>query len=48
MHTETMKKNSQLLAALREAVSVVQMVLFKELRTRMANKKPAAEASRLA
>ncbi len=48
MHTETMKENSQLLTALREAVGVVQMVLFKELRSRMAKKKPDAELSRLA
>ncbi|MBU1566434.1 MAG: hypothetical protein KJ630_12515 [Proteobacteria bacterium] len=45
MKTETMSRNSQLLAALREAVGVVQMVLFKEIRARIAKKKPDAEAS---
>ena len=48
MHTETIDKNSRLLAALREAVGVVQMVLFKELRARMAKKKPDIEVSLLA
>lgn len=45
MNTETTNKNSQLLAALREAVGLVQMVLFKEIRTRIMKKKPEAEAS---
>ncbi len=47
MNTEKMNKNSQLVAALREAVSLVQMVLFKEIRTCIAKKKPHAEASHI-
>ncbi len=47
MNSETMNKNSQLINALREAVGVVQMVLFKEIRTRLGKKKPDAEATRL-
>jgi hypothetical protein len=43
----TIMKNSQLLAALREAVGVVQMVVFKEIRTLLAKKRPDAEATRL-
>ena len=45
MNTETMHKNSQLLAALREAVGLVQMVLFKEIRAHIVKKKPNAETS---
>jgi hypothetical protein len=47
MNTEPTHKNSQLLAALREAVGVVQMVLFKEIRARIAKKKPHAEPSNI-
>ncbi|MFH0785201.1 MAG: hypothetical protein V2B20_25055 [Pseudomonadota bacterium] len=47
MKNTTINNNSQLLAALREAVGVVQMILFKELRTRIAKKKPDAEAAHL-
>ena len=39
MTTEPEKK-SQLIASLREGVAVVQMVLFKELKTRLAEKQP--------
>jgi len=46
--SNTTNKNSQLVAALREAVAVVQMVLFKELRGRLAQKKPNAETSTVA
>lgn len=40
MKTETPQQKSQLLAVLREAVGIVQMVLFKELRTSLAKKMP--------
>lgn len=40
MNTETDPKKPQLLAALREGVAVVQMVVFKEIRTSLNNKKP--------
>lgn len=39
MNTETPEKNSQLLAALREGIAIVQMVLFKELREKLAEMK---------
>lgn len=48
MPPETINKNSQLLAALREAVGIVQMVVFKEIRSRLTKKKPDAEATHLA
>lgn len=48
MDTETTQKESQLLAALREAVAVVQMVLYKEVRRLLARKMPGAETSFLA
>lgn len=47
MEDQTIKKNSQLLPALREAVGVVQMVLFKEIRARIAGKRPDAGAAHL-
>jgi hypothetical protein len=47
MNDETTNKNSQLLTALREAVGVVQMVLFKEIRSRLAKKKPDTMATHL-
>jgi hypothetical protein len=47
MNFESTDKKSQLLAALREAVEVVQMVLFKEVRSRLAKKKPDFQASHL-
>lgn len=47
MKEETTNNNSRLLAALREAVAVVQMILFKEIRTRIAKKKPGAVATHL-
>lgn len=40
MTTDTTQHTSQLLAVLREAVSIVQMVLFKELRLHLAKKMP--------
>lgn len=40
MNTETAQQKSQLLAVLREAVGLVQMVLFKELRASLAQKMP--------
>ncbi|MFW2366876.1 MAG: hypothetical protein ACN4GW_10695 [Desulforhopalus sp.] len=40
MTTKTTEQNSQLLIALREGVGLIQMVLFKELRAKLANKKP--------
>ena len=40
MSTETPEKQSQLLAVLREGVSVVQMILFKQVRTGLTEKYP--------
>ena len=48
MTTTTINKNSRLLAALREAVELVQMVVFKEIRANLAKKKTGAESSSLA
>jgi len=47
MTMETPSKNSQLLAALREGVAMVQMVLFKEIRNCLTKKKPHCQASHL-
>lgn len=47
MKPETTKNRPQLLAALREAVGVVQMILFKEVRTRMAKSRPDLDAADL-
>jgi hypothetical protein len=38
MNSETPEKQSQLIASLREGVSVVQMIFFKELRTELGNR----------
>jgi hypothetical protein len=40
MEADTTKKQSQLIGSLREGVSIVQMVLYKELRTRLIEKRP--------
>ncbi len=40
MSSETPEKQSQLLAVLREGVSVVQMIFFKELRAGLSGKHP--------
>ncbi|MDK9708714.1 MAG: hypothetical protein OEL83_16855 [Desulforhopalus sp.] len=48
MDTETTEKKSQLLVALREAVAVVQMIVYKEVRRLLARKKPGAETAFLA
>ena len=40
MSTESPEKKSQLLSVLREGVSVIQMILFKEVRTRLPEKYP--------
>lgn len=45
MSTETPEKQSQLLAVLREGVSVVQMILFKEVRTSLAGKFPDRDSA---
>lgn len=47
MNVETPKERSQLLAALREAVGVIQMILFKELRRRMAKTRPDLDGASL-
>lgn len=39
MNTESNKKNSQLVAALREGIGVVQMVVFKEVRANLTSKR---------
>lgn len=43
MNIETPEKNSQLLSALREGVGIIQMVLFKKLRAKLADKKPQCD-----
>ncbi len=48
MTQDTLNKNSQLIAALREGVALVQMVLFKEIRHRLTAKKPDCQAPHLA
>lgn len=48
MSTETPEKQSQLLAVLREGVSVVQMILFKEVRTGLTAKFPNKDSAFLA
>jgi len=48
MSTETTEKNSQLVNSLREGVSVVQMVLFKEVRINLQRKRPELDKSHLA
>ena len=47
MKTETTQQKSQLLTVLREAVGIVQMVLFKELRASLARKMPDLDGTRL-
>ncbi len=47
MKPENERKNSQLIAALREAVSVVQMILFKEIRNNIQNKAYNLDKSQL-
>jgi len=47
MKTETTQQKSQLLTVLREAVSIVQMVLFKELRVNLTKKMPDLDGTRL-
>jgi hypothetical protein len=51
MNPEQINKNSQLIQSLREAVGLVQMILFKEMRTSLDQKQqniPQAERSMLA
>jgi hypothetical protein len=45
MDTEATEKKSQLITALREAVGVVQMILFKEIRAELAQNMPEAMPS---
>jgi hypothetical protein len=40
MKTETAEKKSQLVSSLREGVSLVQMVLYKEVRSNLMSKRP--------
>ncbi len=48
MKEETTEKKSKLLRSLREGVSVVQMVLFKEVRTNLSKKRPDQDKTHLA
>lgn len=48
METKTSEKNSQLIQSLREGVSIVQMVLFKEVRTNLLNSRPDLDKTKLA
>jgi hypothetical protein len=48
MKKETTEKKSQLLSSLREGVSIVQMVLFKEVRTNLMKKRPDLDKLHLA
>lgn len=45
MSNDTPEKQSQLIAALREGVSLVQMIFFKEIRAGLAGKYPDREAA---
>ncbi len=47
MNPETTKERSQLLAALREAVGVIQMILFKEVRSLLAKTRPDLDGAGL-
>ncbi|MCP4343676.1 MAG: hypothetical protein GY799_33575 [Desulfobulbaceae bacterium] len=48
MEEETAQKDSQLIRSLREGVSIVQMVLFKEVRANLISKRPNLDKSQLA
>jgi len=48
MEEKTVKKDSQLILSLREGVSIVQMVLFKEVRASLMSKRPNLDKSQLA
>lgn len=48
MKTETAEKKSQLVSSLREGVSLVQMVLYKEVRTNLISKSPDLDKMHLA
>ena len=48
MTTTPPEKKSQLIASLREGIAVVQMVLFKETKARLAEKLPLKEQTFLA
>lgn len=48
MEEKTAQKDSQLIRSLREGVSIVQMVFFKEVRTNLMNKRPNLDKSQLA
>lgn len=43
MHNETTESRSQLIPVLREGLSIIQMILFKEERAALARKHPASE-----
>jgi hypothetical protein len=47
METSTTTKKSQLLSSLREGVSIVQMVLYKEVRTMLMAKRPELDKEHL-
>lgn len=47
MSTETAEKKSQLVRSLREGVSLVQMVLYKEVRTNLMRKRPDLDKTHL-
>jgi len=48
METKTTEKKSQLIQSLREGVSIVQMVFFKEVRTSLMNNRPDVDKTELA
>ncbi|MGB3211886.1 MAG: hypothetical protein WBB19_14375 [Desulforhopalus sp.] len=47
METENTEKKSQLILSLREGVSIVQMVLYKEVRSNLIKKRPGLEKTKL-
>lgn len=47
MEDNTSKKQSQLIGSLREGVGIVQMVFYKEVRTRLVQKRPAHDQEHL-
>ena len=47
METDTTKKKSQLIRSLREGVGIIQMVFYKDVRTRLMQKRPELDKEHL-
>ena len=48
MEPKTAEKKSQLILSLREGVSIIQMIFFKEMRTKLMNNRPDLDKTKLA